>query len=153
MLAKREPGSWTAGLFVTGLNHGPPPPSKSLVWNCAALSKVEGFGTENWPASGCTRNECRGPPSRSHTAVAATEARPVQGLRVIIMADCSKQQVSRIYPELLRRCVGVRVGGPGDPKGVSKGSELQPGQSRWVRKSGWPQALPAVLGSGEGGKR
>ncbi|XP_029399540.1 ALS2 C-terminal-like protein isoform X2 [Mus pahari] len=30
-------------------------------------------------------------------------------------------------------------------------SDLQPGQSRWVRKSGWPLALPAVLGSGEGG--
>lgn len=23
LLAKREPGSWTAGLFVTGLNRGP----------------------------------------------------------------------------------------------------------------------------------
>lgn len=129
-----------------------PPPSKTLVWNCAALSKVEGFGTGNWPASGCTRNECRGPPSRLHTAVAATKACPVQGLR-IIMANCSKQQVSRIYPGLLRGCVRVRGGVPSDPKGVGKISELQPGQSWWVRKSGWPQALPAVLGSGEGGKR
>lgn len=43
--------------------------------------------------------------------------------------------------------------GPGDPMRVGKVSEVQPGQSPWARKSGWPQALPAVLGSGEGGKR
>lgn len=149
MLAKREPGSWTAGLFVTGLNHRPSS-FKRVVWNCSALSKVEGFGTGNWPVSGCTRNECRGPPSRSHTAVASTEARSVQGRRVI-MADCSKQQVSRIYPWFLPECVWVKLGDPVTQWGIGKVSELQPGQSRSVRKSGWPQALPAVLGSGEGG--
>lgn len=67
------------------------------------------------------------------------------------MADCSKQQVSRIYPRFLRECVWMKVGDPVTQWGVGKVSELQPGQSRLVRKSGWPQALPGVLGSGEGG--
>lgn len=118
LLAKREPGSWTAGLFVTGLNHGPLSFQEfGLELRCSFQGRK--FGTENWPASGCTRNECRGPPSRSHTAVAATEARPVQGLQVI-MADRSKQQVSRIYPELLRGCVWVRVGGPVTQRGSAR---------------------------------
>lgn len=101
-----------------------PSPSKSLVWNCAAFSKVEGFGTENWPASGCTRNGCRGPPSRSHTAVAVTEGRPLSG--------CGSSWpigLSNKFPEYIKVSFAGVCGGEDRRSVAQKGSARSQGCS------------------------
>lgn len=67
---------------------------------------------------------------QGHTQQRLLPKRPQSRGCGVIMADCPKQ-VSLIYPGLLRGCVGVKR--PGDPMGVGKVSEVQPGQSRWVR--------------------